>query len=129
MQVCVRHWTELRAEVDGSGLGVLVAEGGDEATRRLRAQALHGVTIDNFEPLLLAHNSILANCARLAARERVLHELAADDEACPICFMSALHDRTCEGPPCVFPKDGTAFDYMIARAVADQVEVWKGLQP
>lgn len=133
MKFCEPHWGRLREAIDKRGLSALVAEGGEAAAKNLAAEIAEGPTIDNFDPLMSAHNAIWGNAmsALKAIGANPLMILAANPEhpewECPICCMnwcSAEHDRTCTVEGCTKPR-GLTYDDWIDRAADDALEAWK----
>lgn len=99
MKFCSLHWTQLRAAIDARGLTPFVAQGGEEAARRL---AEGGEGRSSFDPLLGAHNAILSNALSTAGLD--LMQAGHDGgEICPLCYL--LAECRCEHrgtPQCPF---------------------------
>ena len=86
MKFCSAHWAQLRTAIDARGLGALVADNGEKAASNLLSEVNAGTTIDNFDPLMSAHNAIMAN-ALDAAGGRAYDLLTGADE-CPLCYCN-----------------------------------------
>jgi hypothetical protein len=128
------HWERLKAAIDARGLSALIAETGQDAGQRLISGMADGPSIDNFEPLMEAHNAIVSN-AMTFVEDRYCQSplliMGGDPEApdCPICCLNWLHlehDKHCTKPNCDYPKAAT-YDWMIDRAADDALEAWKAL--
>lgn len=121
--MCADHWAALRGAIEARGLAELVAATGEEAARRMQAEAHEGRTIDNFDPLMGAHMAILTNA--LSARG-VDIMLPNEDgtERCPLCFLTLDHAAGCRDPDC---RVGS-FDKWIERAADDQLAAWRAMQ-
>lgn len=134
MRFCAEHWQALRSAIDTRGLSALVADSGDKAASNLASELTEGSTLDNFDPLMGAHNLIFSN-AMAVARQTYMADpltLLVADEAhpeweCPICFLNWLHtehDENCTKEGCDFPK-GYRYEWMIDRAADDMVNEWQ----
>ena len=137
MKFCSGHWSALRNEIDRIGLTALVPEGGEAAARAMMSEMRDGATVDNFDPLMKAHNLIWGR-AITEIKERYQQNplmLMADDVehpewACPICALNwchAEHDRLCVQEGCTYPKDYDWTEEMTgaAKVVLDE---WKELR-
>jgi hypothetical protein len=115
MKICAGHWTQLRTAIDTRGLTNLVAESGEQATRNLASELDHGSTIDNFDPLMAAHNAIMGN-AMSAVQPGLLMTMMQGDN-CPICWLKA--------------NDPTPYDYdqWIDLAADDALTAWQAMRP
>jgi hypothetical protein len=79
MRFCQPHWDQLRDAIAKRGLAHLVARHGAELVERLERQSEDGVvTKDTYDPLMDAHNMIVARVF-----ERAPHILTGD--FCPVC--------------------------------------------
>lgn len=144
MRMCMDHWTQLREAIASRGLSALVAEGGEAAVRNLTSEMAEGRTIDNFDPLMAAHNAILGNAMGLVG----LAAMADNDdgsERCPLCYINqqlrASWEKSreegakvdepypCGDPRCqethIFPAGPPNYDGWIDRAADDSVDEWK----
>lgn len=137
VRMCMPHWERLRVAIADRGLSALVAESGEQAARNLASEVEDGPSIDNFDPLMSAHNAIAANAmdtlGSIGANPLML--LTSDPDhpeyECPICCLNALsaeHDATCTEPSCQKPK-GLTFDDWIDKAADGAAEQWKALRP
>jgi len=125
MKMCQPHWDRLKQAVINLGAGDLIAPTGEAAIAQLADElADKPKTLENFDPLMNAHNLILANAMDTLASVGVnpLSLLCADPEhperECPICYLNWLsleHDRTCTVPDCKKVK-GQTFDDWIDKA-------------
>lgn len=90
MQFCMAHWSELRAAIDARGLTKFVSQGGAEAARRMAE--------GGFDPLLHAHNAIVANA--LEAAGLALMQPGPDgSDPCPLCYLLAACKCRHKGTP------------------------------
>lgn len=136
MRFCADHWAALRAAIDQRGLKSLVAEGGERAVANLVSEMQDGPSIDTFDPLMAAHNSIWGNAMELARRGgadplAMLNGDAPPEIQCPVCFLNKMmehHDANCTQEGCDWPK-GYRYEWMIDRAADDSLEAWKALAP
>jgi hypothetical protein len=143
--MCQDHWDRLREAIDKRGLSSLVAESGQEAATKMEREIEEGVTIDTFEPLMSAHNSILVNTMRLIedAGGSPLYLILGGDipedpvqgypgfegrtwPRCPLCYAGLAHEVSCDG--CDLPQVN-GYDWMIDRAADDALERWQSLRP
>jgi hypothetical protein len=136
MKFCAEHWTKLRAAIDDVGLTALIPEGGEAAMKSMVSE-LDGSTVDNFDPLMRAHNMIFSRAMeeiKTKYTQNPLMLMADDHEhpewACPICALNwchAEHDRLCKQEGCTYPKEYDWTDEMmgVAQVVLDD---WKGLK-
>jgi hypothetical protein len=133
MRFCTSHWEALRQAIDARGLSSLVAETGEQAARNLASETSAGGTIDNFDPLMGAHNAIVARAMNeirdLYQQNPMMlfaDETAHPEWACPVCALAwchAEHNQLCTQDGCNFPKefdwaaeliDGSA-DFMLSE--------------
>lgn len=147
MQSCQKHWDALRKALEDRGLDKLVPQGGEEAASRQLDQLQSArVTRDNFDPLMGAFWAIAGNCSERISRAggNPLYLLADGPEdpvdvgvyptaagrtwpKCPLCYVSMVHELTCDGGACKLPKvDG--YDWMIERAAEEQLEKARALK-
>lgn len=134
MQFCMPHWESLKQAIDARGLAVLISEDGEEATNKLVSTMEEGIHLDNFDPLMSAHNSIFGNAVYTASSMGLdilvmLNPNSRPEYQCPICFLNCAckhHDEVCDEKDC--PK-GVTFDWMINRAADDALEQWQGMKP
>ncbi len=137
MKFCADHWDQLRAAIEARGLSSLVSDSGEKAISNLVSETNDGPTIDNFDPLMSAHNSIWSNAMTVIERTYMQNPLMlmADDPehpewACPICCLNwihADHDEHCTKEGCDYPK-GRRYEWMIDRAADDMAAEWKRLR-
>ena len=146
MEFCQPHWNALRQAINKRGLSTLVSEGGEQAALKVRRQVEEGVTLDTYDPLMGAHNAILANVGDIISKAggSPLYLFSSGPEdpmtgygpkyegrtwpRCPLCYLGLAHEVNCKDRRCVLPKVN-GYDWMIDRAADDQVEIWKELQP
>lgn len=83
MKFCQEHWKQLRKAIDDNGLGHLVAKDGEQAVKDLVEQAKLGVTPDNFDPLMFAHNIIFAKIIEHSGLTYFMPD--APHNGCPMC--------------------------------------------
>lgn len=142
MKMCMDHWTRLRASIDARGLSSLIADNGEKAAANLVSELNEGRTLDNYDPLMAAHNALVGNCLETIGKGMgpgaVMHVMQAAEppDSCPLCFLNRAAnaqrgpDGRCMcgcGDPRVAPED--MYDEWLDRAADDQVEAWKALKP
>lgn len=120
MQMCLDHWIMLRKAINDLGLSNLVASNGDQIARNFASELEHGITIDNFDPLMYAHNAIILNALE------ALGTVFIKQGNCPICSFNKSHTQTCKDPNCIY-KDGS--DIWIEYASNEALEKWNELKP
>lgn len=138
MKFCPDHWQALRDAIDTRGLTALIADSGEQAVANMASELDHGPTVDNFDPLMGAHNSIMVNAMELAREIGVdplvlMFENPAHPEwECPICYLnwlSAEHDRLCDlGPPECLKVRGQTFDDWIDQAADGALNAWQEMR-
>lgn len=146
MQFCMPHWNTLREKIEAAGLTVLVSESGEEAAKKQvdRIQT-SDVTVDNFDPLMQAHNAIAGNAFSLISQAGgdPMYLMAGSDvpedaidkdgyrdrtwPRCPLCYLNIAHEVTCTDKRCKLPKEN-GYDFFMDLAVKDQVKAWKALK-
>ena len=102
MKMCQRHWGLLRDAIKAEGLYDLVAPDGRQAMRNMASELQSGAAIQNFDPLMAAHNDIWSHAMDLAGLA-VMAPDADGNERCPVCFCAELHLATCPDRPCPDP--------------------------
>ena len=91
MKFCQSHWDALKTAVESRGMGHLIAANGRDAHARMVAELEGRAEVDDFEPLMAAHNMILSH-----AIEWVGLGLFAGD-LCPVCEMLKTYPPIPEG--------------------------------
>lgn len=136
MQFCIPHWESLRAAIDARGLSTLVSQSGEEADTKAMYAHQDGTNIDNFDPLMQAHDAIAGNSVQYAydfigdAAIMLLQKDTSEELQCPICFLNhliKLHDAQCVDSRCEAPR-GATYDWMIERAADDALMTWEDLK-
>lgn len=96
MRFCENHWAELRQAIADRGLAKFTSPDGAEAARRLVAGASGSDARSAFDPLMGAHNAIVANALEWSGLTLMLPN---DDgsERCPLCFLIAGCDCKARG--------------------------------
>jgi hypothetical protein len=114
VKFCEDHWALLRKAIDDRGLGGFVADSGEQLGKMMVSEATEGRTVDNFDPLMGAHNAIMSN-----ALDLVGIALCAPNEdgseRCPLCFLTETHKANCDDPDCTVES----FDHWIDKAADD----------
>ncbi len=138
MKFCPEHWQQLRETIEASGLTALIAEDGTAAVKNLASELKDGATIDNFDPLMAAHNMIWSRAMTEIAEKYQQNPLMlmADEAdhpgwACPICALNwchAEHDRLCKQENCDYPPNYDWAPEMMSVVGAVQ-ERWKEMRP
>ena len=113
MKFCLDHWGRLRSEIDQRGLSVLVPDSGQQAGERFVKAAEGNDSIASFDPLMYAHMAIMTHALDAVGLAAMVDN---DDGSarCPLCFLNALHERTCTG--CLRPQVN-GFDDWLVKAV------------
>ncbi len=134
MRFCPDHWERLREAIKARGLYALVADSGEQAAKNLVSELADGSTIDNFDPLMGAHNAIVAQAMDIIPgqyKQNPMMLFADPDEhpewACPICALNWCHeehDRLCTVEDCTWPKGFDWSDDMITGAADHMATVW-----
>jgi hypothetical protein len=139
VRFCPEHWEALRAAIDARGLGSLVADSGEQAASNLAAEMEQGSTVDNFDPLMGAHNAIMSRAIdEIAGRyqQNALMLMANEDDpavtwpTCPVCALTWCHEehnRICEKPGCDYPAEFDWDHEMINGAADHMVKTWQEL--
>lgn len=118
MRFCTRHWSDLKAAIESRGLGKFIAQKGEAVVDRMVSQLENGPSTENFEPLMGAHNAIVARALEIGGIELMMPN-EDDSERCPLCFLQAGHDAQCKEEGCKHsfePWIGYAADEALAEA-------------
>lgn len=130
MKFCQNHWDKLRAAIEAQGLDSMVPKSGEEACNRMVKQLQGNEVLNNYDPLMAAHNAILSNAMdtlRYIGGNPFFMMAEHRDHPeweCPICYLNWLseeHDRTCIEPDCKKPR-GLKFDDWVEKAAQGQRE-------
>ena len=81
MKFCQPHWEALRKAIDDRGLTHLIAGSGREAARQMQAQAKGDYGLENFDPLMDAHNRILSHGLDVFGLSLM------EGDNCPLCWL------------------------------------------
>lgn len=122
MKFCQPHWDELRAALDERGLSHLIAKDGKQAVKNLAAELTEGRSVENYDPLMAAHNAILNNVMGVVGIE-VMYPNEDGSDRCPLCFLTTEHKAGCKDPTCEIDS----YDDWIDRAADDQLSYWSGV--
>lgn len=115
MQFCMPHWETLKTAIKDRGLYALVADNGEGAMSNIASELTDGPSIDNFEPLMGAHNAIISNLMKIDPGVFFI-------DGCPLCYANKMHSEGCTVIEC----EGTAYyDKWIDNAADDMVAAWK----
>ena len=87
MKFCIPHWDLLKDKIKEIGLYDLVPTSGKEAVEKT-IKSMENPSLENFDPLMTAHNMILGNAMEIAGLE-VLVDNEGGTERCPLCFLKA----------------------------------------
>ncbi len=92
MQICDKHWQDIRTALDNLGLTPLIASSGEELEGRLNAMIAGGsVDIKTYDPLMVANMAI----SKQALEQGGLYMLGAKEDGtdyCPLCELAAHTD-------------------------------------
>jgi hypothetical protein len=94
MKFCQTHWGKLRDAIDARGLTPLISIGGKSAAEKMISACTEGPSLDNFDPLLGAHNKIVEHAMSAGGLAVILQE------GCPLCFLKEQHELHCTIPNC-----------------------------
>lgn len=136
MKFCDEHWERLKDAIRQVRLWSLVAESGEEGTRRMRSWVSEGLTVDNFDPLIGAYYAIFAG-AMTTISGTYKHDplvVMADPEhperSCPICALVWCHEehvRLCSQADCDFPKEYDWATNVLSAAADGALDQWRQL--
>ena len=88
MKMCLDHWEKLRQAIKDRGLWHLVSNGGEEVVKKLTDELKTGNSnIENFDPLMFAHNIIVSNALVFLGLELMM------SDKCPICELAKHCDK------------------------------------
>lgn len=137
VRFCADHWERLKDAVRQAGLWSLVAENGEQGARNIQSQLSEGLTVDNFDPLIMAHNAIFGYALEMTQAQydqnpqMFMADSAEHPEwACPICALNWCHDehiRLCLKDDCDYPNQFDWAPQMIDRAVELVLAEWRQL--
>lgn len=85
MNLCEKHWEELKQAIKDRGLYHLVAKSPEEATQNA-VDSLEGKE-PPFDPLMSASNMIFSHALDAVGFDVMRPEEGADKPPCPICHM------------------------------------------
>jgi len=136
MRFCQPHWDELRQAIHKVGLDAWVPDSGEKAMAAMASQIEQGTTtIDNFDPLMGAHNAIAINMGEACRNngDATLALFMIAEPICPLCLgnymvsipQSATNHQILadlEGKHLAGP-----FDEWIETAAQGQLDRWKNL--
>jgi hypothetical protein len=120
MKFCESHWTALRAAIDARGLTPFVPQGGEQAAQRMAASLTGDASRAAFDPLMAAHNAILANALRVLGLGLMVAR-PEGGEYCPLCELLA---------GCACPDRGTdkcSYARWIDRAADEAADAARAL--
>jgi len=83
MQICKKHWAELRKAIEVRGLSEFVSKTSEEAANKIQEEVKNGkrLTRDQFDPMIAANFALWNNCADVGG----IGLLAI--EGCPLCEL------------------------------------------
>lgn len=147
MRICQDHWDRLREKIEAAGLKSLVSDSGHEVAEKMKRELEGQDDLSTFDPLMGSHWAVVNNSLDYVSRanphaplyimgdsdspeDPVDPKMFGDEYAgrtwprCPLCYLNLAHEVSCKG--CELPQEG-GFDWMLDRAVQDQVDRWKEL--
>jgi len=137
VKFCDEHWERLKDAIRQAGLWSLVSEDGEHAARKLQSEMSDGSTVDNFDPLMAAHNLIFGCALEMIHTQydqNLLMLMAGSAEhpewACPICALNWCHDehiRLCTKDDCGYPKQFDWAPQTIDGAIERVLAEWRRL--
>lgn len=80
MRMCQPHWDRLKQAIIARGLGDMISSSGEELVKRITADD----TLENFDPLMAAHNMIVRNALQCGGIE-ILVQREDGSHLCPLC--------------------------------------------
>jgi hypothetical protein len=120
VKFCQDHWEKLRAAIEKRGLSALVADSGEKAAANMASSLEQGQNIDNFDPLMGAHNAIVSNVMNVVGLA-IMQPNPDGTDRCPLCFINSEHKEHCKDPVCKV----TDYEDWIDKAADEMVAVWK----
>jgi hypothetical protein len=81
IKMCMDHWNELKTAIKAAGMWDMVASDGSEAVNKF-VESVDKPTIENFDPLITAHNLILQQALRVCGGAILESD---DGGTCPLC--------------------------------------------
>lgn len=89
-----------------------------DATKRAGIDDIVKLSLDEFDPLMYAHDRIVANVMNYTGLDLLLPD-GNDAERCPLCFVASNHREKCIDPTCHVDS----YDHWIDIAVTEAKEV------
>ena len=139
VRFCPEHWEALRQAIDSRGMSSLVAGSGEQAVSNMASELDHGSTVDNFDPLMGAHNAIVAQAMDLIRDRYQQNPLMLMVEpgpfttwpTCPICALNWCHKQhieQCTKEDCDYPRGFDWTSEMIDGAAGLMLQEWEKLR-
>lgn len=122
MKMCKDHWERLKQAIDDRGLSGFISSDGGAAVKSMVSQADEGITVDNFDPLMGAHNAILMTTIEVVGLAVMATDGPDDGHWCPLCYLNQAHEKSCTDPACVLDKEN-GYDLLIDKAADDQLKI------
>lgn len=116
MKFCSTHWDALRTAIDARGLSALIPDSGEQTASNMASSIETGLTIDNFDPLMGAHNAIIGKLMDNGMSGFMFPGWVQ----CPICYANQGHKAVCEDEGCEY-----TYDFFIERAADEALYNWK----
>lgn len=93
MKWCQAHWTQLRQSIEDAGMGHLISQGGEEATKNLKASLEGTATAQQFDPLLSAWSMIDAAFLGPLPPGGAIGIISDPAPICTLCRLAELNDK------------------------------------
>jgi hypothetical protein len=90
VRFCQLHWENLRAAITARSPDGLVARDGKAAAARMKREIESGPDNASFDPLMAAHNAIVANAAHICPGGllTLMSPNADGSDRCPLCYLN-----------------------------------------
>lgn len=89
MNICQKHWDDLRHGITSRGLGDFVPKDGKDALKQMQAQMHSGVlTLETFDPLMAANNMIFGVAMERAGLDLLTPNAHTGKPPCPLCHCA-----------------------------------------
>lgn len=89
MQMCNKHWEQLKQTIDNNGLSKLISKDVDEATESTIKTIQGNATIEDYDPLMTAYFEICSQAISILGISVLI-----DEKTCPICTpLEVINDH------------------------------------
>lgn len=105
--------------MDAHGLSPYISDSGEEVARKLAREGANGPSVDVFDPLMGAHNSLVisaVNASGPLATDLMFGRTEDGEQWCPLCFVNQKNPH------------GYNYDVWLEQAALEQVDLAKSFQ-